>query len=240
VRPGRSLFAAFLLTAVATAPARADFTSAVNAVMPPYYSALIASHRGDAESTQRDLVLLAAKWEAVTREAPPAALAADPQWPAAVARIRAIIERSRELVRVRNLGKAHLELEGLRLVLRELRGRHQMLILDDYLTDYHESMERIAVRASMQNEIVLAEADFAEMTRDLARARLRWAAVEQHAGAATSAPGWAESARRIVGAMTALEKPLAAGDPAGAGQAAEQLSDAYHKLLVVLVRLPRH
>jgi hypothetical protein len=221
------------------APVGADFTSAINAMMSPYYGALLASHRGDAESTQRDLVLLAAKWELVTREAPPAAIAADPQWPAAVARVKAIIERARELVRVRSLFKAHLELEGLRLVLREVRGRHNLLVLDDYLTDYHESMERIAVRASMQNEIVLAEADFAEMARDLGRARLRWAAVEQHAGAAASAPGWAGAARRIVAAQAALENPLAARDPAEVGAVAGRLSDAYHDLLGVLARLPR-
>jgi hypothetical protein len=239
VRPVRPLIAAILLAAAAAVPLRADFTSAINTMMSPYYAALLASHRGDAESTQRDLVLLAAKWELVTREAPPAAIASDPQWPAAVGRVKAIIERSRELVRVRNLDKAHLELEALRLVLREVRGRHNLLVLDDYLTDYHESMERIVVRASMQNEIVLAEADFAEMTRDLGKARLHWATVEQRAGAAASAPGWAEAARRIVAAQAALEKPLAAKDPRLVAQAAEQLTDAYHDLLGVLVRLRR-
>ncbi len=230
---------AVLLAAAATVPLRADFTSAINAVMPPYYAALLASHRGDAESTLRDLVLVAARWDLVARETPPAALAGDPQWPVAVGRVKAIIERTRELVRVRNLDKAHLELEGLRLVLREIRGRHDMLVLDDYLTDYHESMERIAVRASMQNEIVLAEADFVEMTRDLGKARLRWSVVEKNAGAAASTPAWADAARRIVDAQAALEKPIAAKDPALTAEAAERLSDAYHRLLEVLVRLPR-
>lgn len=228
-----------LLAAAATAPLGADFTSAMNAAMTPYYAALVASHRGDAESTHRDLVLLAAKWNLVTREAPPPALANDPQWPAAVGRVRAIIERSRELVRVRNLDKAHLELEGLRLVLREVRGRHNLLVLDDYLTDYHESMERIAVRASMRNEIVLADADFAEMTKDLGRARLFWATVEREAGAVASAPGWADAARRITAAHAALEKPLAAKDAARVMEAAEHLSDGYHDLLAALARLPR-
>jgi len=236
----RLIVAMLVAVAVAVvAPLRADFTSAVNALMPPYYAALLASHRGDAESTQRHLGLLSARWDLVTRETPPPALAGDPQWPTAVARINAILGRTRELVRVRNLDKAHLELEGLRLVLRDVRGRHNVLVFDDYLTDYHEAIERVAVRASMQNEIVLAEADFAEMTKDLARARRFWTMVEQHAGAAASMPGWSEATARVVAAQTALEKPLAAKDPALVAQAAERLSDAYHELLDVLTRLPR-
>jgi hypothetical protein len=100
-------------------------------------------------------------------------------------------------------------------------------------------MERIAVRASMQNEIVLADADFAEMTKDLGRARLFWATVEREAGAVASAPGWADAARRINAAQGALEKPLAAKNAARVTEAAERLSDAYHDLLAVLARLPR-
>ena len=239
MRSALSLSVTVLLAAAATAPLGADFTSAVNAAMTPYYAALVASHRGDAESTQRHLVLLAAKWDLVAREAPPPALASDPQWPAAVGRVKAIIERSRGFVHVRNLDKAHLELEGLRLVLREVRGRHNMLVLDDYVTDYHESVERIAVRASMQNEIVLADADFAEMTKDLDRARLLWAIVEREAGAVASAPGWTDAARRITAAQAALEKPLAAKDAARVTETAGHLRDAYHALLAVLARLPR-
>lgn len=232
---------ACLLAAVAAALSvvRADFTSAMNGAMGPYYAALIASERGDAESTQRNLVILAARWDQVAREEPPAALKGDPQWRAAVERVAAIIRRSQNLVRARNLQKTHIELEGLRLVLRDARGRHSLLVLDDWLTDYHESMERIAVRASMQNEIVLADADYAEMTKDLARAESLWTNVEREAGQVASAPGWADAARRITAAHGELQKLLAKQDPAAVAGTAGQLKEAYHTLLVALARASR-
>lgn len=222
-----------------TAVVRADFSSAMNAAMAPYYSALIASDRGDAESTHRNLVILSLKWEQVAREEPPAAIKADPQWPGALERVRRIIERTQELVRARNLDKAHLELEGLRLVLRDMRGRHNLLVLDDRLTDYHESLERIHVRASMQNEIVLADADFAEMSKDLVRAKAYWSAVEREAGTVAAAPGWAKASGRLHTTHAELEVLLARKDPAAVAQAADRMSAAYHELLEVLAKTPR-
>ncbi len=197
-RPGASAFAiiGLLWAGVLTAPLHADFARAITNAMAPYYAALIASHRGDGESTQRHLTILAARWAQVEQETPPEALSRDPAWPAALARIRTILARTQALVRARQLAAAHLELEALRLVLRDVRGRHNLLVFDDYLTDYHEALERIAVRASMQNEIVLAAADYAELEKDLARARSGWDTVEREAGALAATPGWSAAARR--------------------------------------------
>jgi hypothetical protein len=231
---------ALLATLAAGAVAiRADFQSAMNAAMGPYYAALIASERGDAESTQRNLVMLAARWDRVAREAAPAALKADPAWRAAVDRGAAIITRCQELVRARNLTALHLELEGLRLVLRQVRGKHNLLVLDDWLTDYHESMERVHVRASMHNEIVLADADYAEMTKDLNRAKSLWAIVERDAGTIASTPGWLDAARRLGAAQAELEHLLVRKDPAAIARAAGRLTDAYHDLLGALSRASR-
>jgi len=219
--------------------ARADFTSAITAVMGPYYAALTASERGDAESTQRDLGLLSAKWELVGREEPPAALKADPQWHADVQKIGEIIRQTGELVRLRNLSKAHIELEGLRLVLRQARGRHDMLVLDDWLTDYHEAMERVCVRASMQNEIVLADADYVEMQHDLSRAETLWADVERQAGKLASQPAWSAAARRITAAQIDLDLALTRRNGAAIAKNAEALKTAYHDLLVALSHADR-
>lgn len=237
----RSLFVCAVLATLAAGATtvRADFWSAMNAAMGPYYAALIASERGDAESTQRNLVILAARWDQVARQEPPAALKADPEWGAALETGAAIITRCQDLVRARNLTKLHLELEGLRLVLRRLRGKHNLLVLDDWLTDYHESMERVSVRASMQNEIVLADADYAEMTKDLARAKSLWVTVEREAGALASAPGWTVAARRIVAAQSELDSLLVRKDPAAIARGAGELREAYHDLLVALSRASR-
>ena len=218
---------------------RADFASAIRAAMGPYYAALTASERGDPESTQRDLVLLSAQWDQVRREELPSALKADPQWRTDVLKIDEIIRQTRELVRLRNLPKAHIELEGLRLVLRQARGRHNLLVLDDWLTDYHEALERVSVRASMQNEIVLADADFVEMRRDLSRAETLWADVEREAGALASQPAWASAARRITAAQIDLDLGLTRRDGAAIARTAEALKAAYHDLLVALSRADR-
>ncbi len=234
------LIAAVAATLVAAAfVVRADFQSAMNAAMAPYYAALIASERGDAESTQRNLAMLAARWDQVAREEPPAALKADPEWRVALETGAAIITRCQALVRARNLAKLHLELEGLRLVLRQVRGQHDLLVLDDYLTDYHESMERVHVRASMQNEIVLADADYAEMTKDLSRAKSLWAIVERDAGTIASTPGWLDAARRLGAAHAELDHLLVRKDPAAIARAAGRLTDAYHDLLGALSRAIR-
>lgn len=235
----RRLALALVWTVVAGVPAAADFAHALATAMAPYYAALIASHRGDGESTQRHLTILAARWAQVERETPPEALRQDPAWPGALERVRTILRRSQALVRARQLEAAHLELEGLRLVLRELRGRHGLLVFDDYLTDYHEAMERIAVRASMHNEIVLVEADYAELEKDLARARATWAEVERQAGAVAGAPGWSTAAARIAGLHDALARHLAARDGGAVARAAVDLRNAYHDLLAVLARAPR-
>jgi hypothetical protein len=216
-----------------------EFARAVAAAMGPYYAALIASHRGDGESTQRHLSLLTARWERVAKTAPPEPLRQDPTWPAALDRIRAILARTQALVRARQLERAHLELEGLRLVLRDARGRHGLLVFDDYLTDYHEAMERIVVRASMQNEIVLAEADYGELARDLGRARAHWAVVEREAGPIAATAGWPGPARRITELHAALERHVTARDAAAVARDAVALRDAYHDLLAVLARAPR-
>lgn len=219
--------------------AHADFDRALNRAMASYYAALLASHRGDAESTQRHLMILAARWEQVAKMRPPEPLGADPAWPDALERIRAVLRRSQALVRARQLEAAHLELEGLRLVLREVRGRHGLVVFDDHLTDYHEAMERIAARASMQNEIVLTEADYAELEKDLARARSRWAAVERDAGVFADTPGWSAAARRVADLHAELARHLGARDRVGLGRAAGDLRLAYHQLLEVLARVRR-
>jgi hypothetical protein len=233
-----SVAAAALAAAFVTTP-HAEFRSAMNSAMAPYYAALIASLRGDAESTQRDLVVFAARWGQVSREEPPAAIQSDPQWSSVLARVAQIIKKSEQLVHARKLTSAHTELEGVRLVLREIRGRHNLLVFDDWLTDYHESMERIAARAAMQNEIVLADSDFVELAKDLTRAKTLWATVEREAGPVASAQGWAPAARRIATAHADLDHLLAKKDPAAIARAATELKNAYHDLLAALSRAAR-
>ena len=233
--------ASVVLAAVAWGRPAADFDHAVAAAMAPYYGALVASARGDAESTQRHLVIFKARWaEAVAGQATaPTALTADPDWPAALGRIDRAVVRAEALVRARNLHDAHREIEGVRLSLYQLRARHGLVTFDDRLTEYHESMERLHMRASMYNEIILGDADYDEMTKDLAHAMRRWATLIREAGPLAGAEGWQAAATGSVAAQDNLARLIAARDEPAIARAVETMKNAYLELLDVMSRIAR-
>jgi len=235
--------AAVLAITIAAWPraAAADFTSDLAAAMAPYYGALVASTVGDAESTQRNLVIFAVRWTRVAagRATAPEPLATDPDWPAMVATIDRFIARAQELVRARNLHDAHREIEGVRLALLTMRARHGLQTLDDRLTEYHESMERVIARASLYNEIILADEDYAELSKDLAQAGGLWTRVEGQAGAVADDKDWTNAAVRGADARRELARLIAARDDAAIMRAAEMMKAAYLDLLLVLARATR-
>lgn len=232
--------AAVLVVAIAGWPraAAADFTSDLAAAMTPYYGALVASAVGDAESTQRNLVLFAVRWKRVAggRATAPDPIANDPDWPAMVVKIDQYVARALELVRARSLHDAHREIEGIRLALRAMRVRHGLETLDDRLTAYHESMERLVARASLYNEIILADSDYAELSRDLARADMLWARVDAEAGAIGNDRDWTSAAARGTDTRRELARLIAARDDAAIMGAAGAMKAAYLDLLLVMAR----
>ena len=242
MRPAlRASIAAAALILPAAPGHAADFAADLRAAMAPYYGALVSSTRGDAESTQRNLALFEAQWRrAVSQEnTAPALLTGDPQWSAMIAEVNGFLARAQDLVHVRDVHGAHREIEGIRLVLSRMRHRHGLDTLDDRLTEYHESMERIVTRASMYNEIILNDGDYEEMARDLGRANALWPRVEVEAGAITTAPDWQAAARRSAIARDELARLVSARDDAGITRAAEEMKAAYLDLLSVMARVNR-
>jgi len=234
-----TIAAALVLSA---APGRAaDFAADLSAAMTPYYGALVSSARGDAESTQRNLVLFEAQWRKTVGETgtAPASLTGDPQWTTMIEKVDGFIARAQQLLHARDVHAAHIEIEGVRLTLYRMRHRHGLETLDDRLTEYHESMERIVTRASMYNEIILNDADYAEMARDLGRANALWPRVEVEAGAITQDPAWKAAASRSAIARDELARLIAARDDAGVTGAAAEMKAAYLDLLSVMARVKR-
>jgi len=229
------------LTAVAWGRPAADFDHAVVAAMAPYYGALVASARGDAESTQRHLVVFRSRWAAATAAQASAqrALVEDPAWHDILANVDDAVTRAETLVRAHNLRDAHRAIEGVRLSLYRLRARHALVTFDDRLTEYHESMERLLMRASMYNEIVLRDADYDEMTTDLAHARRRWSTLVREAGPLADTEGWQAAAARSVAAQDELARLIAARDEPALARAVETMKDAYLELLDVMSRIVR-
>ena len=242
MRPAlRASIAAAALILPAAPGHAADFAASLRAAMAPYYGALVSSTRGDAESTQRHLALFEAQWRKTLGEAgtAPASLAGDPEWAAMIEKINGFIDRGHQKLHARDVTGAHREIEGIRLVLYRMRHRHGLDTLDDRLTEYHESMERIVSRASMYNEIILNDADYAEMARDLGRANALWPRVEVEAGAITQDPGWQAAARRSALARDELARLIAARDDEAITRAAEEMKAAYLDLLSVMARVSR-
>jgi hypothetical protein len=84
----------------------------------------------------------------------------------------------RERCRKSDAAGAHAQLESIRLALREIDGRHNVLTVDDYLTDFHDSMQRLIGHVAGLNEIVLKPKDFDDIGEDYQAGQQAWKAIE--------------------------------------------------------------
>jgi hypothetical protein len=235
----RSFPLAVLLAAALVVGLGADSAQSIERAMGPYYAALVASARGNIDATSRHLLLFASRWEAAAREArsaPPRVVSQDPTWPSTLDEINVAIGRARELVRVRDVASAHAELETIRSALREVRGRHNALIFDDHLTDYHEAMERMLGHVAGRNEIRLTARDFADAKEDLRAAEAAWQLVQSTAGSMAGQPAWATAARDAAAALADAAHALASRNATAAGKAADQVRTTYYDLLLAVSR----
>jgi hypothetical protein len=224
---------------LAGAVAAADATKTLEQAMGPYYSALVASSRGNIDATSRALLLFASRWEGAAREArtsPPAAVRQDPEWPALLDQVSATIARARELVRVRDVAGAHAELEGIRSAIRDMHARHQALNFDDHMTDYHEAVERLLGHVAGRNEIRLTAKDYADADEDLGAALAAWQTVQASAGPLGKEAGWTAAARAASAALEQARQAIAAKNATLAGQSAERVKTTYYDLLLAVAR----
>lgn len=206
--------------------------------MPPYYAALLASARGDAEGTVRHVLVLKSRWEDVIRRAGTDA----PEWfrqgakghPVGAA-IAARIESARNLLAKKDVAGAHQELEAVRAILRDARAAGGARTLDDAVTDYHESMERLASHVGSSNEVTLAPADFILIREDVRRTRAAWVDVESF----RDFPEPSVS-HDVAAATTRLLNTIGAAsersDAAVAQRGAVDLKNRYFDLLTLLSR----
>lgn len=199
----------------------------------------MASARGNIDATSRHLLLFASRWEPAAREArksPPREVELDPAWPAVLDEVNATIARTRELVRLRDVAGAHAELETIRAALRDIRGRHNSLTFDDYMTDYHEGIERLIGHLAGRNEIRLTAKDFADAEEDLRAAQAAWQLVQRSAGAMASQPGWSVAAREATAGLSEAARAISLRNATAAGKAAEQVKTHYYDLLLAVAK----
>lgn len=236
--PSSLLLAA--VTILAFSPtARAQPRSAAASASAPYYAALVASARGNIDGTNRQLLLLAARWDAAVRDAKasvPAALRQDPAWSAALDRATALLSRARERARARDVAGAHGDLEEMRLMLHEIRERHGLWFFDDHLAEYHEAVERVTGHVSGRSEINFTAKDYQDVDEDLRAAQASWAMIEKTAGAVGASAGWQAASRETAAALQQISRAVAAKDRDGVATGGERLKTSYLELLSAIAK----
>jgi hypothetical protein len=237
----RRLAAALVVALAVCVPGRAAGPpgAAAARASAPFYAALVASARGSIDATNRQLLLLAAYWDAAVREAraaEPPSLRQDPAWGAALDRATTMLAKARELARARNIAGVHAQLEEMRLVLHEIRERHGAWIFDDHLAEYHEMIERVGGHVSGPSEINFTARDYQDVDEDLRGAQSAWAAVKKSQGALSGVPAWQEASRATSAALDEMARGVAGKDRAGLGRAAERLKTSYYDLLSALAK----
>ncbi len=222
-----------LLVAVQAYGAQAGVEAACRSAMGPYYAALLASARGDADGTLRHVLLLKARWDAVLGQGDAGAAAwlrdtVDRQ-PVGAA-VAAKIEAARQRL-PRDVAGAHTELEGIRALIRDARVHHGIRSVDDALTDYHTAMERLESHIGLSNEVTLARDDFMAIRDDVRRARSAWTEVVAYPDFKAIASS--DTTAALLGRIAdAAER----SDARTAQDAARLLKTKYFDLLGVLAR----
>jgi hypothetical protein len=228
-------FAGLALSINSAAPQPYD--TAWHAAMPSYYAALLASARGDADGTTRQLLLLGARLkELVSRTDAPAWATDTASGQPAIAAVAAAVDAARRQTLAREIGAAHASLEHVRYLLRDTRTRHGARTFDDAMTDYHEAMERLISRAGLHYEIVLTAEDYSAISEQAGRAAHAWSDIEAEAASEKSAPGWNAAAAKTRTLLAGLYNATSEHDADLAQTTAEALKAAYYELIASLAR----
>jgi hypothetical protein len=170
----RQLKAILLAASAMASTARAapdEWSSRLAAFEETYRRALVASQRGDVDSTFRAAALLQSRWNELTRsfrQKPPPAYEGDPGWPAALEEISRAVSQARAAAESRRPAEAHALLEPVRRVLRDLRRRNGVEAFDDRLSDFHDAMERVLLRTGSTHEVPLTAEDRRGLSEDMA------------------------------------------------------------------------
>jgi hypothetical protein len=227
------------LVACMPAPARgnaSDIDAVCRSAMAPYYGALLASSRGDADGTLRHALILKSRWDEVTRRPAPDM----PMWlrdtatgQSLGAAVASKIDSARQHL-PRDVAGAHSELEAIRVLLRDARTRHGARTVDDAVTDYHEAMERLSSHIGVSNEIALTTDDFTAIRGDVERAQSMWTKVESFPELAKPVTGWNDVAAATTSVLGTIAKAANRRDATTVQQASHALKNRYFDLLSIL------
>lgn len=234
------LVAAGLSIGLAESSPQVRYERALRASMSPYYAALLVSARGDVDGTQRQVILFAARWAdavKVARTEAPEPLGNDPAWQKALDGVSGAIERARRRAARRDADGAHVELESIRLMLRDVRARHNVLTIDDRFSDFHESMERLGSRVPPAHEFRLRPKDYEVLKEDLAHVKEHWLALGTASVEFGSLAGWKDAATGMESALAEMTSAVERQNGDAVRLAAEAIHARYFDLLRALAEM---
>ncbi len=213
-----------------------DIDADCRSAMAPYYAALLASARGDADGTLRHVLILKSRWNEVTRGPDvPMWLRDSATGQSVGVAVGAKMDSARHRL-PQDVSGAHSELEAIRVLLRDARTRHGTRTVDDAVTDYHEAMERLSSHIGVSNEIALTTNDFTAIREDVGRAQSTWTKVESSPELAKPVAGWNDVATATTSVLAAIAKAADRRDGTTAQQASHALKNRYFDLLSILSR----
>jgi len=103
----------------------------------------------------------------------------DPEWRTDFDRVDVYIKDAKKIIDSgKNLHNAHEKLESIRVVLMNLRTRNGIDYFIDYLTRYHEPMEKIVLAAKGKSAETFSENDLVVIRKDLPKAKNLWMQIE--------------------------------------------------------------
>ena len=105
----------------------------------------------------------------------------DPQWSTDFDRVDGYISDAQKIIDSgKNLHDAHEKLESIRIILMNLRTRNGIDYFIDYLTRFHEPMEKIVLAAKGKTAETFSENDLEIIRKDLPTAKYLWKQIEDN------------------------------------------------------------
>jgi hypothetical protein len=198
-------FAGLFIAGVSSAQAENELVQDMVHLDQVYIPALAFTSDENLTPARASMDLLIPRWNAF-RDKYYAESHSDSQWQRDYDKINDYIKAAEKIVAGgTNLKNAHEELEHIRIVFMQLRQRNSIDYYIDYLTRFHEPMEKIVLAAKGKTEATFTSQDMDEIRQALPLAKQLWRAVS-NANFDASLYEFDQQKTAILSALTGKEK----------------------------------
>jgi hypothetical protein len=209
-----------------------------------YVPALALTKRGTLPQCRPAMGRLKVAWQELSDKHADS-VPSDPTWKTDFGQVAQLIEQAEQRLAEDDQQEAHEQLEGVRELLMKARRRNGIDYYLDYLTIFHDTMEKIVMPATAKAEKgdrQLSPAELAEMRSLLQQANQEWQTVTQTALPTGLFPVESAAARKMIQAeqraLRALEDALNHGDEKSIISAAQAIKPPFARLFMAFGDFP--